>query len=87
MIGYRYKIGDALTINEQHKKAGVDWYTDNVYYVVGFVPRGSMKNGKEVIHDLIKTVTIDGVEFIAHESKFVLNTQRGRDEKLEKLGI
>lgn len=28
MIGYRYKIGDALVINNQHR--GFDWYTNDV---------------------------------------------------------
>lgn len=37
--------------------------------------------------DKIETVTLGGLKLIAHESKFVLDVQRGRNEKLKVLGV
>lgn len=86
MSKYRqYKIGDPLIIKDSHKND--HWYTDDVYYVIGFIPEGSLVNGREAIYELLRTSTLSGREFIAHETKFVLAIERARDEKLKQIGI
>lgn len=80
-----YKIGDPLIIKDSHKND--HWYTNDVYYVIGFIPKGSRVNGKEAIYELLRTSTLNGREFIAHETKFVLAIEHARDEKLKQIGI
>lgn len=88
-----FKIGEGLKIHEILNREGVNWYSDDIYYVVGYISAGTLyhntnKNAYEkCIYDLILTKTICGKELTSHRSRFYLfkSLEETRDEKLKQL--
>lgn len=73
----RFKVGDAVMIKKCHSGSG--WYTDDIYYVIGYVPYS-------IHYDLLLVRTIGGLQLRAHQSKFDLaERELSRDEKISYL--
>ncbi len=76
MMQKKFKTGDALKIRNGSR--GADWYTDDIYYVIEYVPYN-------IHYELVSVRTISGLDLVAHDSKFELVTDLGRDERIDYL--